>query len=335
MLLAWFPHPPCALALIFALGATTFACACRSGENLDSQGTVPSDTATDTSPGKTEQDELGGACDSAERVGGFALSLAAYETTVNGSVSVGVVPSAVLHELAVESPCRLLQRRNPHCDPPCLAGETCHPDLECIPYPETKSVGAVTVDGLAVSVNMLPVQPSNVYFNTMLPHPAFAAGDEIELRAAGDQLAGFTLRGVGIVAIDDLKDEIWPVRRGRPLAASWTPGPGGPARLHLALNIDQHGNSPANIECDVRDTGSFDIPATLIDQLFDLGISGFPSLVLTRRTADSVTLDVGCVDFNVRSWTTVTVEVADHIPCMSDADCPEDMTCNLATETCE
>jgi hypothetical protein len=95
----------------------------------------------------------------------------------------------------------------------------------------------------------------------------------------------------------------------------------------LELNLDQHGGSGGFIECEAEDTGSFTIPAALVSALFERGLSGFPSLLLTRRSANSATIDLGCVQFAVTARAGLMVEVPGLRSCSSDADCADGQTC--------
>jgi len=107
---------------------------------------------------------------------------------------------------------------------------------------------------------------------------------------------------------------------------------------HFGFSIDQYGISPQQVIWTVPDTGAFEVSATLIDKRVNAGISRFPNGSMECRIVDSLRLQgevEGYVDFSVISKRIPEMEIAEHIPCMSDEDCPEGMTCNLMTETCE
>jgi hypothetical protein len=106
-------------------------------------------------------------------------------------------------------------------------------------------------------------------------------------------------------------------------------------RVLIEMTIDQHGTSPLSLACDFPDTGSATIPASIIDQLINSGVTGFPNGRITRRTADHVDLDVGCVDLIVGSRLSASVAVAGYTPCNGPEDCPDDETCNVPLERCE
>jgi hypothetical protein len=171
------------------------------------------------------------------------------------------------------------------------------------------------------------------YFDTTLPHPAFEPGAAITLTATGAEVSSFTLYGQGVDPLHVPSDG-WLVSRGEPLVIAWTPGPTQNATMVATFNVDQHGTSPGSIYCEMEDTGTLEIPASMIDTLLDMGISGFATGSLERRTVDSVNLTTGCVELIVRSSQVIEVNVASHTPCNGPTDCPTGMQCDLAINTC-
>ncbi len=277
----------------------------------------------------TTAPELRGPCALAERVGYFQVQHELDYSAISGDVSDGVVPITILEEVMTEGACRLMRRNNPFCDPPCQPGTTCDFDGSCIPYPTSHDVGTVTIEGLEVPVSM----EFPAYFNTTLPHPPFAPGDPIRLAAAGADFSAFTAYGYGVSPMTT-DDEAWIVREDEPLLVQWTAGDPAPVQVQLRFNIDQHGNSPVELVCDLDDTGSYEVPSDLIQALLAYGVSGFASGNLYRRTVDSVEHDAGCVEFLVFSHVMGNLQVEGHIPCDDPDDCPEGMECDYATNTC-
>ncbi len=269
-------------------------------------------------------------CAAAARVGGFQLLLAATYTGVNGQVLDGVVPANLPEVAATEGPCALLKARSLFCDPPCAGGETCG-EQACIAYPESHSVGSVVVSGLQVDLTMESKWGDHYTNPDPLPHPGFVPGAVITFAAAGGDYQPFSLRAVGIAPLDV------PSPRGRVLIAegeatdlAWTPGPAEEAvKLRVEVNINNHGASSAWISCDVEDTGDFSLPASLMTRLFALGVSGFPTVTLSRRSAGAAEISPGCVDLVVSSDVDLVVEVEGVTSCTSDAQCPAGQTCGL------
>ncbi|MCK6592025.1 MAG: hypothetical protein L6Q76_31115 [Polyangiaceae bacterium] len=271
-----------------------------------------------------------GECASTDEIGVFIVQHEPDYSVVSGEVLSGVVPSKILFEVGTEGDCTLWQRKNPFCDPPCKPGDTCDQSGACVPYPMPKSVGAVSVSGLAKAVEMAPMS----YYDTNMPHPAFAPGAAITLKAAGGDYPGFTLYGEGFAPIA-IPNETWTITKGQPLTITWTPDSSAPhATVRVRLNIDQHGNSPVELVCDVKDMGTVTIPASLIDQLVGFGVTGFPSGHVSRHTLDSTNVGPGCVRFEVFSHVLGDLQVAGHIPCDAATPCPMGMTCDLMTGTC-
>jgi hypothetical protein len=199
-----------------------------------------------------------------------------------------------------------------------------------VSYPLPKTVGPVTITGLEKAVAMSPP----TYFDTNMPHPAFLPAAAITLKAEGGDYPGFTLFGQGFAPII-IPKETWLLKMGEPLTITWTPDSSAEfARVRLKLNIDQHGNSPVELVCELKDTGSSTIPSSLIDQLLGFGVTGFPSAHVTRHTLDSTTVGPGCVRFEVYSHVLGDLQVANHIPCDATHPCPMGMNCNLMTGTC-
>lgn len=295
----------------------------------------PGDTTTDDpnnsndpAGGETEEPEgLGGECPLGERVGVFDVILEEQYSAINGEIRAALVQTIIIGEPAIEGECRLLTAENPFCDPPCGGGEVCTNESQCAQFPERITVGTVNITGMEVPVAMEPAADLR-YFETELPHPVIAAGTEIGLQADGLDLMG---HGFGALA------NVSPVLQVAPetdMEVTWD-AEDAEAHVRIEVNIDQHGISPATLYCDVPDTGSYSVPAALIDALFASGVSGFPSANLYRQTIDSTNGPSGCVEFRIRARTSTEVEVEGHTACNTDMDCPPGQTCNILIQTCQ
>ena len=305
---------------------------------------VTPDTAPDVAPEVTpditaEIEDTGQAaavvygtpCGLATRIGHFYVAHEEFYAQVSGEVAEGVIPLTVLQEVESEGDCRLLQKKNPFCDPGCGAGALCDHDGTCIPYPENKSVGDVTVSGL--TDGELVMEPKNAtYFDTNVTMPLFGPADPITLVAAGDELPGFELAAYGVPDLE-LMGDVLTMGEGQPLEISWTAAEGA-WRMYFSLNIDQHGSSPATLFCDVEDTGAFQVPAHFVDKILAMGVSGFATAHFYRRTVDSAQLDAGCVQLSVSSYVYGKLEVEGHAACNFDPDCPDGEVCDVAINTC-
>ena len=113
------------------------------------------------------------------------------------------------------------------------------------------------------------------------------------------------------------------------------PEAAGPGRMHVSLNINNHGRNNAWIECSFADDGAAEIPAALIGALLAEGQSGFPTITFSRRTVTSTELDWGCVQLAVSSSVSLGVTVAGLTSCNDDSMCPSPQTCRPLERFCE
>lgn len=233
---------------------------------------------TDGGPGNLGAKVLSGynPCSAATKVGGFTITLAEVFTGVNGQVLDGVVPQNVPKEVQTSGSCKLLSKPQLTCSPPCTPGQTCGTSGSCITYPQSLSVGTVTVSGLKAQLSMSPQYGNNYTNPSSLPHPGFSEGADIRLAASGGDTAAFTLSGQGIAPLVSSTKKV-PVESGKSVDLTWTPpGAKGHARVHIELNINNHGSTSAWIACEAEDTGSFSIPEALVTALTGMGLSGGP-----------------------------------------------------------
>jgi hypothetical protein len=278
-------------------------------------------------------------CAIEQRVGEFTIQLAELYTSVDGQVFDGVVPKDVPIELAAEGECRLFSSPALQCNPACLPSlEVCGPDNVCLPRPVARDLGTVTVQGLLAPVQMQANAVTKGYSNPAtprLPHPGFAPGADLRLATSGGEYSPIRLRGWGVSLLEGVSNPV-PVRAAQPVRVTWqAPENGGPARVHLNLNINHHGSNSEWIECDAADEGSAEIPAGLVDALLARGQSGFPTLTATRRTASSIQIEPGCVELLVSSEVTSDVNLENLTSCSSTSDCEPGQSCRPSELYCE
>ncbi|MCC6622002.1 MAG: hypothetical protein IT385_12140 [Deltaproteobacteria bacterium] len=312
----------------------------------DAPDASDADATTDTTPDAPDVTDaadaipgpaLAGPCPLERRLGGFQVVDDGEYGWVDGTVDDAVLPVSVLTLVATEGDCRLWKKTNPFCDPPCAPGQACAHDGACIPHPEPQDLGTVTVTGLAGPVVMTPIQPGNLYYATDVPYPPWTPGAALALSTTGGAIPAFALAGVGPEPLAPTASQ-WTLAPGQPLEVAWAPPAAAepPTRVELSLLIDQHGNSPASLRCDLVDDGQATVPSAILEALRSAGVSGFPSGRLVRQTVDHVTLpdSDGCVDFAARSPRAIRVVVSGHTPCTKEQDCPDGQTCDEAVETC-
>ena len=110
-----------------------------------------------------------------------------------------------------------------------------------------------------------------------------------------------------------------------------------PNRSHvsLRLSIDQHGTTPVSLVCEFEDDGEASVPADLIAELIQYGVTGFPNADLIRETADKADMGPGCVDFKLQSVATPVIRVEGFTFCTNNNMCPTGQTCNTLLEVCQ
>ncbi len=287
------------------------------------------DSVADDDDDDSEIPELAGPCSLDQKIGYMQVQHEAEASWVYGEFANAVVPVTILEQVEEMGECRLMRRNNPFCDPPCDPGYTCDFDGTCIPYPEPRDVGTITIDGLLSDVEMPPSQ----YWDTEVPNPPFEPGVKITMTASGGDYSPAPLYGQGLTPLE-LPDETWIVRGGQPLEVHWTAASESHAQIRLQFNIDQHGVTPLTLYCDLPDTGSYEVPAEIIDDLMANGVTGFPSGKVFRQTVDSTEVTDGCIEFVIYSFAMGDLQVEGHIPCDDPDDCPEGMECDFDTNTC-
>lgn len=268
-------------------------------------------------------------CEAAEHVGNVSVILDDEYTSIQGMLTSGVIPFSVLEVTLTEGDCVFLHPKELFCDPACEGGETCDESGDCIPYPTNIDIGTLTIHGLSAAVVMDPIVPSLIYyFSGDLPHPGFETGDPIELSSTGAEQTGpFSMVAYGITGLEVAQTEM-ELAPDQPSMLEWTPSTSDvDRRIQVAVNIANHGGTPARIECEVFDEGTLEIPTDLVNALLNVGYSGFPSVKLTRLSADTTTITDGCIDFTVLSSVTLPIEIPGLTSCSSDDDCPKDQTC--------
>ncbi len=272
--------------------------------SADSETGVPLPTDRDTiSEGRPNP--LRGACAPTTEHGTFDLVFVEGLSSIDGKVRDGFSGSAA-EEVASSGECRLERKIVASCDPPCASGTLCDQAGSCVPFPANQDVGTVTVHGAAAPIVLPPVSEAYLYFDTALTTPPFTPGAQLALEATGGTHAPFVLYGTGIEMLT-APDQTWRVSRGSPIDITWVAGTVPDATVSISINVDQHGATPANLHCEVPDTGALTIPAAMVDGLLDLGISGRPHGAVERHTLDSVETDLGCVLFKVRSYLDIPV----------------------------
>jgi hypothetical protein len=239
-----------------------------------------------------------------------------------------------------EGDCELLTPRAPFCPERCGASAACVEDGVCQDYPKALNAGTVKVSGVRTAAGetefaMDPV--ANTYqprAAVKLPFPAFDEGARVRLEATGGDLDPFTLEARGIAPLELTSDE-FALSPDAALDLAWTRA-AKPAnsRVHVKLDISHHGGSKGMITCEFDDAGSGQLPAAMIAKLIELGVAGYPSVIVTRASSGQASTRVGRVALTIESKVERYVTLAGLESCTGDTDCPSGKTCQ-SDLTCE
>lgn len=267
--------------------------------------------------------------------GSFQVSLLEDEgySSVLGQVYTGTTPASVIWKEAGQGgSCKVLTPRVPFCEVPCGSAAACVEDNKCQDFPKTIGVGKVVVKGLktksgATSFTMDPIlksyQPPG---GVIVDFPPFAEGDAVTISASGDTSVGaFTITAAGISPLKVLNDTIV-LSDGKPINLEWTvPKTSTPSTISVMVDISHHGGSRGKIECEGPDSGKLEISASLVDQLKALGVSGFPKIEITRKSAGSN--PAVHVDLILESRITKSLSIPGLVSCTGNEECPAGQTC--------
>ncbi len=278
-----------------------------------------------------------GSGDDVELYGAFNVTLvpampdtmSAAMTSIIGRVRDGVTPEPSVWKLEKEQDgCKLSVPTPVLCTPSCGSSAVCGADNQCIPYPKATTVGTVTLMG--VGANPIAMDPIADNYQpkagSSVPYPPCAEGSMVRLEADGGDHAGFEIATPCIAPLVFSGPIAY--ERGKPLRATWTAA-AKPLENGIAVKVDlsHHGGSKGKIECEVADDGSFEVAPALIDALVDLGVAGFPTISLTRKSIAAASGKASHVTLNITSPQEQPIEIPGLVSCSEDKDCPMGKTC--------
>ena len=282
-----------------------------------------------------------------DEVGRFSVTLFEASTAIGNTVPAYTYVSGVIRDgvtplgytttqVAQDGTCTLYSISVPSCTGitggcgtgVCVATDTCKA------LPTAKNAGTVTITGVGTSAISMVNISNNYQYGGDIAYPGFAEGDTITLSSGGADYAAFTVSAKGIAPLK-LSTDTYNLSKTSPLNLAWTAaGSLSDARILVNLNLSHHAGSTGLLSCDVADTGSLTISASLISQLINLGVAGFPTLTVTRTSLGWVSITPGSVAFDVSSPISRTVTVDGYVSCTSNADCTSG-TCNTDMKLCE
>jgi hypothetical protein len=255
---------------------------------------------------------IDGPCDASNRIGHFEV-LTGQQFLISGELwkFVWFDGSATdqidaLQENPLISdfgPCRLYQmKEGAFCDPPCGPEEQCTHSAGCVPFPVPQDLGKVTVTGLTDPVEIdTPKGGLKKYSYYEFEGDPFLPGSFIEMTAAGLDLPGFTLHGLGVDKPAFTHTE-WLLESGVPIEIEWVPSE-LPSTIFLWIMADLHGVTPVRLVCELEDTGAFTISGEIVAEIFKYPMldTAIPAVSLARHTVDSIENKKGCIEFEVAS----------------------------------
>jgi hypothetical protein len=319
----------------------TLLLACDKGGDDTNGGTTPDDSTPVDDSGTKKPPALNGGCANGTKLGYVEISHTSHDDAlVYAEVNDSVLPTSELTLVEEKNGCRMMRKENPFCDPTCESGFTCNLDGKCVPYPVRIEVGTIEITGTVEPHTMKP--QSAYYWDGDAKLPLFEPGDPIKATIEGSKkLAGFELHGFGVAQValdgqswDSEPPPTWTLQEDTPFTFQWIPSKEDEGEMYITLAIDQHGATPATLFCEVDDSGSLTIPASMVNELISRGVSGFPAAYVYRRSIDHVDTALGCVEMEVSVQHEPFLTVVGHTPCASTDDCPKGQVCDLPTQTC-
>jgi hypothetical protein len=262
-------------------------------------------------------------------------------TKVVGQVGDAPVPSNVVWTTTkTDGPCVLETPAAPFCEVGCGA-DVCVGENLCAAYPTGHSVGAVTLTGVSLtdgSSSLMLKEFAKAYqapAGTSFVYPPFRAGDAIELRAAGGDYAAFKLAAKGVDPITFTSTD-FELDEGKAFEITWDAATNPKAsEIYVKIDISHHGGIRGMIECHSDDTGSLTISGATMTELIQLGVAGYPSVVLVRQSIDTAPIAPGLVRLEVSSRAERSLTVKGVESCTVDEDCMNGKTCRTTDSTCQ
>lgn len=328
-----FGRPELTARVAILLGLCSLGLAGCSGGSVKN---VP-DGAADVTPPM----EGGTTGDANAIVGTFVVSLVeetatgtAAHTTINGSVKDHADPVTVpLVPVAKGGDCTLSTPHLPFCATPC--GEAaCVADNTCASYGTSQDVGVVTLTGVAKQSGDPPLRLTSVQnayqaaADQAPAYPPFAEGDDVALQAAGGGVfAPFSIHATAIAPLALTSDALT-LDKTKDFTVTWTAaGSNAKSTIHFLLDLSHHGGLKGEIDCDTADAGSLTISAALLTQLLNLGVAGYPSFKLIRKSVASTAITPGLVQLELSQSIVRYVQIPGLVSCTDDTDCPTGQTC--------
>lgn len=234
-----------------------------------------------------------------------------------------------------EGECELLVPAFPFCDPECDSGMVCVAGDMCVPEPEPVNIGEITVSGLltqagAAEFTVSPIGAKSNYLppaSAAMEYPPAEDGAPVTLTGEinGSPLSIET-SGISPMSVDT---EAIPIGGEDDVVVTWeAPESGSQSEMELLVDISHHGGVKGKVVCTTADDGEHTIPASILNDLIDLGVAGFPTLTY-RRVARGVSEAPHEIEFRVEQHVQISVTIDGLVSCTVDEDCPENEVCQV------
>jgi hypothetical protein len=321
--------------------AGSFAC------SSDDKGGSSSAAAGSTAAGGGGASSGGGANDAGSApvsgsssqgpFGSFTISLnpavedAAAYTAIFGKVYSGPYPTDVIETvIASDDNCKVYKYSLQACyDPACPGEQTCVAENVCEAKPVPVSVGDVTVAGIGETPLKLAVTNLNYQYPLDLPYPGVTEGEPVTLTGTGNTFPPFSVSATGVAPIAT-SESSYLITSGQPLTVNWTPGADPATEVIATLNVSKHGGSAGYVLCKTTDSGTLTIAADVVKTLVELGVGGFPELLLKRTTHGEATVNGGKIGLDVEAVAKPPLDIEGYCSCFNDSDCG---SCSDKTKT--
>ena len=321
------------LALSLSLSLSLFAAGCSREAPVPGAQPPQPGAGEPAQTGQPEQPEIGSF--DFRLVATTTMPAVPAQTAVFGGVFSGPAVSRLRWKKSAEAGgCGLYQPEAPFCDPPC-DGRVCVDDDRCVVEPSLRNAGTVRLEGLRgpngteAPIELLAIQ-SRYQLPVGLPlaYPPFAPGAPVKVSGSGGEVGAFSVSGKGCSPLQVLTADPVTVESGKPIELRWAPPAAGEATVvQVALDLSVHGGTKGKIECEVPDTGSLVIDATLVTRVMALGTAGFPSVVLARSSNTFSALPAGRIKLSLMSEVLRAIEIPGQVSCEQDSDCPSGQVC--------
>lgn len=266
--------------------------------------------------------------------GSIVVSMVAATTENEGFTAIlgrffdGPTPPPIPLVLDTEQgDCKLYVPSHPFCETPC-SPDVCTADDVCTKFPTPLGVGPLTIEGLGPTLQLEPSTSMSIYQSPSLPYPPCSDGDPVSASAQGFMLEAECIAPLELSGPDPI-----PVSAGEPVHVAWLPAPeGNGSRIRIGLDLAHHGGKKGEIDCEVPDTGSFDIPEPLVTKLVGLGLAGYPTISVSRVSVgtDAVQSELVLLvsENKQRAVDTGVKSCQEDSECTAPEMCAADRTCH-------